>query len=329
MKPEVTDRIRRLYKTLIAKTFFIACLFTPLTAVVYANDGKNIAKPLNSSSHSTTHTCSAKSIHQKQDLFANKGFNFIPVSFTQDDKTDKRETTTHNRLALKNINYHVDFTTPHDTNAYTQGLVYFNSFLYESTGGLGLSELRKVDINTGKIVQRKTLASHYFAEGLARFKQHLIQLTLKKNQALVYDINSLNKLGHFQFTGDGWGLVEINNTLLMSNGTSQLREFNPHTHKQISEHSVTANGSALQGINEMENVNGLIFANIWPSDCIAIIDPETYQVDAWINLASLFPEYKRFNPSAVLNGIAFNPDKQQLLVTGKYWPEVFHLTLIN
>ena len=153
------------------------------------------------------------------------------------------------------------------------------------------------------------------------------QLTLKKNTALVYDANNLNILGEFEFSGNGWGLVNVDNDLLISDGSSTLKRINNKTYGFINNVKVTVKGQGLDGINEMEYINGMIYANIWPTDCIAIIDPKIYQVAAWIDLSRLYPEDKRLNPHAVINGIAYDSLNDMILVTGKYWPHIFHLKL--
>ena len=303
---------------------------TPVSSAAPVYLKKVSVKHIENNKNSPSETCTKESIDHQQQVFKNQSFNIRLTDDTplkQKIPQKNRPQTSINKHKLKEIAYQVVNKTSHDRNAYTQGLVFYQGFLYESSGGLGLSDLRKVDIKTGKTVMLRALPSHFFAEGLSRVNNQLVQLTLKKNQALVYDIDTLHVIDQFQFPGDGWGLVEMAGNLLISNGTSHLRRFDSHTHQLLGEHTVTVNGIELEGINEMEMVNGKIFANIWPTDCIAIIEPSNYHVTAWMNLSSLYPQDKRPNPSAVLNGIAYNSKQQQLFITGKYWPTIYQLKI--
>lgn len=270
-------------------------------------------------------SCALESIQHKQRHYKKQVFleNFHPFG-TSDSRA--RPAGLKSRQ-IEEIGFKVIATTPHDIGAYTEGLVYHQNYLYESTGGLGASDIRKVDLVTGRVISVKQLPDNLFAEGLALVDNRLIQITLKKNLALIYDIENFKVLDKFKFSGDGWGIVAIDNSLLISDGSSMLRRINVKDHQLLTEDRVTANGVELEGINEMENVNGMIYANIWPTDCIAIIDPEKHKVVAWINLTGLYPEDKRLNPSSVLNGIAYESSQNKLFVTGKYWPHIYHLKL--
>lgn len=273
----------------------------------------------------STDSCTLESIEHKQRYYKKERYS---ESFYLPDASDrKRESTGSKPGQITAIGFKVIAKTPHDINAYTQGLVYHLDYLYESTGGLGTSEIRKIDLATGQVINRKQLANNFFAEGLTLVDKQLIQITLKKNIALVYDINDFKVIDQFEFPGDGWGIVALDNNLLISDGSSILRRINIKNYQLSGEHQVTVNGNALEGINEMENINGMIYANIWPTDCIAVIDTASYQVVAFINLTGLYPEDKRLHSSSVLNGIAYVHGQDKLLVTGKYWPQVYHLKL--
>ncbi|VAW53820.1 hypothetical protein MNBD_GAMMA07-89 [hydrothermal vent metagenome] len=249
------------------------------------------------------------------------------ASYKQSIELTNKLTAKHQ--AIKQIDFEILATSPHDINAYTQGLVYFQNALYESTGGIGRSELRQLNIKTGKVIHVKKIMDHYFAEGLTRVGQHLIQLSLKKNIAHIYTLKNFELIHKFQFKGDGWGLVEKDNELLISNGSAKLQRVSTKNYTMIKEENVTVKGVALKGINEMEMVEGWLFANILPTNCIAIIDPVNYQVVAWLNLEKIYPESERLNSFSVLNGMAYNKAEKILMVTGKYWPQVFHLKLNN
>lgn len=280
--------------------------------------------------------CNVHAIRLKQFEYAAlnaNGSKFVESSAAY----DRSAVIAHNKLqklalrksSIKQIDFEVVATTSHDINAFTQGLVYYNDSLYESTGGLGYSELRKIDVKTGKTDKLKKISNQYFAEGITRIGSQLIQLTLKKNIAQVFDINDFNLLRQFEFKGDGWGVVGWNNELIISNGSDQLQKINVEDYTFIKEQKVTANGIALKGINEMEVVEGLLFANVLPTNCVAVIDLDKFQVVAWLNLKKIYPESERLNDFSVLNGIAYNEAEQLLLVTGKYWPQVYHLKLNN
>ncbi len=228
---------------------------------------------------------------------------------------------------IKQLAFSVDRITPHDENAFTQGLAYYKGALYESTGGLGDSQLRKLNVSTGEVIQVKKLPDYYFAEGLTRINAQLVQLTLKKNVAQVYDINSFDLIDQFGFKGDGWGLVALNGDLVISDGSSVLKKISANDFSLIEEINVTANGIALTGINEMEVVEGWLFANILPTNCVAVIDTVKFTVIGWLNLAALYPEKQRANVFSVLNGLAYDDVEKTLLVTGKYWPKIYHLKL--
>lgn len=272
-------------------------------------------------------SCSIHSIRKQQQLYeflnynenTNKPANTLTLKKVKDNQSKP----------IKNISYKVAGITKHDERSYTQGFVYFDGYLYESSGGLGNSTISKVELLSGEVSQLKFLPQGYFAEGLDRIDKRLVQITLKKNKGFVYALESLEVIGEFTFPGDGWGLVALNNDFLVSDGSAVLSRISGSDYKKISENKVTVNGLELQGINEMENVKGMIYANIWPTDCIAIINPAHFNVIAWIDLSELYPSERRKSQSSVLNGIAFNPSQNRLLVTGKNWQEVYHLELKN
>lgn len=272
-------------------------------------------------------SCSIESIQNKQKSYKKNKDKYNEYGALIDKTETKIKSVPLNELKINNVEFKVSQTTPHDIKAFTQGFIYYQKFLYESIGGLGFSEIRKVDLKSGKVIKYSKLPVHYFAEGLERINNKIIQLTLKKNTALVYDINGLNILGEFEFSGNGWGLVNVDDNLLISDGSSTLKIINNKTYNPISNVKVMVKGQGLDGINEMEYIKGMIYANIWPTDCIAIIDPKKYQVAAWIDLSRLYPEDKRLNSHSVINGIAYNSLNDTLLVTGKYWPYIFHLKL--
>lgn len=216
---------------------------------------------------------------------------------------------------------------PHDTEAFTQGLLFRDGFLYESTGQKGRSSLRKVEIETGKVVQRLGVGNQYFAEGLAAWGTQLIQLTWETNIGFVYDRATFRQIRTFTYKGEGWGLADDGKRLVMSDGTPNLRFLNPETLAEIGSVRVLDGPTAVNQLNELEFVKGEIFANVWLTDKIAVIAPATGRVVAWLNLKGLMPG--QANPDAVLNGIAYDAARDRLFVTGKLWPRMFEIRVIR
>ncbi len=224
--------------------------------------------------------------------------------------------------------YKVINTYPHDPTAFTQGLIFNEGVLYESTGNYGHSSLRKVELETGRVIQYKKIDDKFFAEGLALFKQQLIQLSWKKGTAFVYDKDSFDLIRTFDYAEEGWGLTTYNDQLIMSDGTSVLRFLDPKTFKQTSLISVSLHGRPVKHLNELEMVKGNIFANVWLTNHIVIISPQTGQVTAVVDLTGLPGSHASGSKANVLNGIAYDPEGGRLFVTGKYWPKLFEIKLV-
>ena len=216
---------------------------------------------------------------------------------------------------------------PHDPDAFTQGLLFRDGFLYESTGRNGFSSVRKVEIETGKVVQRLAVGRQYFAEGLAAWGSQLIQLTWETNIGFVYDRATFKQLKTFTYKGEGWGLADDGSRLVMSDGTPELRFLNPDTLAEISRVRVLDGAMAVDDLNELEVVKGEIFANVWLTDRIAVIAPATGRVVAWLDLKALMPA--RGSSDAVLNGIAYDAARDRLFVTGKLWPRMFEIRVLR
>lgn len=214
---------------------------------------------------------------------------------------------------------------PHDTSAFTQGLLIRDGYFYESTGQKGQSSLRKVEIESGKVVQRYGVGNQYFAEGLAAWGTQLIQLTWETNIGFVYDRATFKQLRTFTYKGEGWGLADDGKRLVMSDGTPTLRFLNPATLAETGSVRVLDGPTAVTQLNELEVVKGEIFANVWMTDRIAVIAPATGRVVAWLNLKGLLPA--QGNPDAVLNGIAYDAARDRLFVTGKLWPRMFEIRI--
>jgi glutamine cyclotransferase len=227
------------------------------------------------------------------------------------------------------ISYRVTARYPHDRNAFTQGLVLYRGELYESTGIRGRSSVRRLDLKTGRLLNVRRLDKKQFGEGLAVLGGHLVQLTWDTGTAFIYAPEDLQQTGSFSFDGEGWGGTAVDDRLVVSDGTSRLRFFEKDSYRQLGSLQVTDGGRPVEGLNELESVGGLIYANVYPSDCVARIDSRTGQVTAWLDLGGLMPLSERPHSSAVANGIAHDPQTGELYVTGKLWPYVYRLKLLE
>lgn len=218
---------------------------------------------------------------------------------------------------------------PHDPAAYTQGLIYHDGFLFESTGLNGRSTLRKVNLETGEVVQQYRLDAAYFAEGLAEWNGQLVQLTWRSNVAFVYDRASFSLRRTLTYTGEGWGLTRDENGFILSDGTAQLRFLHPDTFRELRRLTVTDGGVAVRDLNELEYIRGEVYANVWQTDRIARISPQTGRVVGWIDLHGLMATGYRLDPEAVLNGIAYDAPNNRLFVTRKLWPRLFEIEVVR
>ena len=224
--------------------------------------------------------------------------------------------------------YRVVRAYPHDPGAFTQGLIYLDGYLYESTGLNGRSSLRMTDLTTGKVLQKQPVASQYFAEGMTNFAGKLYQLTWQNGKAFVYDRFSFKLLREHTYTGEGWGLTNDGKRLILSDGTAQLRFIDPQTFAVTSKITVTDQGRPVDRLNELEYVRGEILANVWQTELIARISPTTGKVLGWIDLTGLLTQAEMQGVD-VLNGIAYDAKQDRLFVTGKLWPKIFEIKLIK
>ena len=218
---------------------------------------------------------------------------------------------------------------PHDRGAYTQGLVYEEGVLYEGTGRFGESTLRRVDLETGHVLQLHALAPQYFGEGITSWGQKIIQLTWRNREGFVYDRTGFEPLDTFSYPTEGWGITHDGTRLIMSDGTSTLRFWDPETLEEIGQIQVYDDHGPVVRLNELEYVRGEVYANVWQTDRIAIIDPQTGQVTGWVDLAGLLKPEDYTYPVDVLNGIAYDAAGDRLFVTGKWWPKLFEIRLIR
>lgn len=218
---------------------------------------------------------------------------------------------------------------PHDRNAFTQGLVLDRGVLFEGTGLRGRSSLRRVELETGEILQFLALPAQLFGEGITIYGDEIFQLTWKSNVGFVYDRDSFELLRSFNYPTEGWGLTHDGQRLIMSDGTATLHFLDPETLEEVGRIEVYDGEGPVTRLNELEYVKGEIFAHIWLTDLVARIDPRSGKVVGWIDLAGLLEPEDYSVPVDVLNGIAYDPERRRLFVTGKLWPKLFEIELVH
>jgi glutamine cyclotransferase len=240
--------------------------------------------------------------------------------------TSSIDSTTSNAIPV--YTYKIVHTYPHDRNAFTQGLVFEDGALYEGTGLRGRSTLRRVELETGDILEIHELPAQCFGEGVTIHENRIIQLTWQSHIGFVYDKDSFELLQDFNYPTEGWGITHDGKHFIMSNGTSTLHFLDPETFEETGQIEVYDNNSPVTRLNELEFVQGEIYANVWQTDRIARISPQTGQVVGWIELKGLLSAKDRSEPVDVLNGIAYDAENDRLFVTGKLWPRLFEIDLI-
>lgn len=217
---------------------------------------------------------------------------------------------------------------PHDPNAFTQGLEFYNGYLYESTGLYGKSSIRKIDYKNGKVLKIHNMPNIFFGEGITILNDKMYQLTWKSKIGFVYDVNTFENIGNFKYNTYGWGLTNNGSELIYSDGTSRLFYLDPETFKITKVLTVKdKDGEEIRHLNELEYISGKIYSNIWQSDKIIIIDPETGIIEKWLNFFQLRSFISKEYKLDVLNGIAYNPENKNLYLTGKLWPVLFQINL--
>ena len=226
--------------------------------------------------------------------------------------------------------YEIVHTYPHDTSAFTEGLFYLDGFLYESTGIEGQSSIRKVRLETGEVVQRFDIPPQYFGEGMVNWKDRLIQLTYTTQVGFVYDLAGFRLERQFEYSGEGWALTQDGKRIIMSDGTPEIRFWDPDTLRETGRITVMYQGQPLKNVNELEWVNGEIYANVWKTKLIVRINPSSGQVAGVIDLNGLLSRAD-ITPghTDVMNGIAYDAQGGRLFVTGKYWPKIFEIRLVK
>ena len=225
------------------------------------------------------------------------------------------------------IAYRVVQSFPHDQDAVTQGLVVHRGVLFESTGGYGTSSVRRVNLRSGRVLLKSPLADELFGEGLAAVGDALYQLTWRAGLGLIYDSGTLAQSGQFEYAGEGWGLAWDGTRFIMSDGSASLRFLDPETLRETHRVQVQEGDQPIAALNELEFIAGHVFANVWNTARIAVVDPKSGQVRGWLDLKDILPAPFRTESVGVLNGIAYDPDGDRLFVTGKRWPRLFEIEL--
>lgn len=225
--------------------------------------------------------------------------------------------------------YTVKHVYPHDPGAFTQGIEFRDGFLYEGTGLNGESSLRRVELTTGKVLQKVAVSSEHFGEGITSWGDTVLQLTWQSQIGFIYDRATFKQLRTFRYTGEGWGLTHNTSELIMSDGSASLRFLDPKTLMEKRRLLVTDAGIVIRDLNELEWVNGEIYANIWQTNFIARISPSTGHVTGWIDLTGLLSPEEQHSGADVLNGIAYDAAGRRLFVTGKLWPKLFEIGIVS
>jgi len=272
-------------------------------------------------------SCNTKSIQKQQ-----KKASFQRLLSTTDrKKSEILRSQKETPKITEEYTYKIINKIPHAVSSFTQGLVFNNGYLYEGTGLIGASGVYQLNIETGDVVKAQKTDRYIFGEGISVIENQLLQLSWKSERAQVYDLETLKKTGEFKYQGEGWGATSMGRSLIISNGTSSLKWINhldQDKSQKYKEITVFDSGVEVQGLNEIEYVDGFIYANVWPTDCIAKIDASTGDVIAWVNFTNLYPQYLRLHWTAVLNGIAYNSEKEIFYITGKYWPNIYEIELV-
>jgi glutaminyl-peptide cyclotransferase len=225
--------------------------------------------------------------------------------------------------------YKIVARLPHSTESYTEGSFYRDGLFYEGTELKGHSALLVIQPETGQVLQRVDLPEEYFGEGIVDWGPNVFEWTWQSHICFVYDRFSLRTIKQFTYTGEGWGMTRTAREIITSDGSATLRFRDPATFKETHHLVVTDGGQAIKQLNELEYIKGEIYANIWHSDRIARISPRSGRVIAWIDLTGLLPDSQKINDESVLNGIAYDEKHDRLFVTGKQWPTVFEIKIVD
>jgi glutaminyl-peptide cyclotransferase len=227
--------------------------------------------------------------------------------------------------ATPTYGYEIVNTFTHARDSFTQGLEYHDGKLYESAGGDGTSSLRLVELESGRVLDKVDVPMPYFAEGITLLNGKIYQLTWQNGVGFIYDANGFSKIGQFRYEGEGWGLTNDGQSLILSDGTNRIRFLDPGSFKVTKTITVLDGNKPIDSLNELEYFDGQIYSNVWHRDVIAVINPQTGKVNAWIDLKGLLKPGEVRDEEAVLNGIAYDAAGDRLFVTGKLWPKLFEI----
>lgn len=230
---------------------------------------------------------------------------------------------------IERCGYRIVQTYPHDATSFTQGLFWAGGHLYESTGQYGRSRVAQIDLKTGKALAQTKLPSDQFGEGITRWGDQIIGVTWQGGVGHRWRIKDLKPVGSFRYAGEGWGVTMVGDSLVLSDGTSELRFFDPATMAEQRRVTVRFGSRPLAMINELETIDGEIWANVWMTDMIVRIDPASGAIRAWVDLSGLKEDAGATGHDSVLNGIAWDSDRKRLFVTGKYWPKLYQIALAD
>ena len=228
-----------------------------------------------------------------------------------------------------NYGFEIVNSYPHDINSFTQGLFYHDGYLYEGTGKRGLSTLSKLDLESAEVLQSKRLGRRYFGEGIELVGNRIYQLTWQSHLVFVHDLETFESLGTHYIATEGWGLAYDGKELILSDGSDQLQFIDPETFAPTRKVKVTLNGDPINYINELEYIDGEVWANIWQTDYIVRINPDNGVVNSWIDLTGLSGQTRQGSAEAMPNGIAWDDENKRLFVTGKHWANLFEIKLVD
>jgi glutamine cyclotransferase len=263
-------------------------------------------------------------------LQCNAGANSGSTTNTADaNKADANTAgnTAGNTAAPVKYGYEIVHIYPHDPGAFTQGLVFIDGKLYEGTGQEGRSSLREVELQTGHVLKKVDVPEPYFGEGIALLNNKVYQLTWQHQVGFIYNADNFEQVGKFNYSGEGWGLTTDGHSLILSDGSNRIRFLDPDSFQVTKTIAVVDGNLPVNELNELEYVNGEIYANIWHDNRIVTIDPQTGRITGWIDLTGLLPPGDVQDDEAVLNGIAYDQAGSRLFVTGKLWPRLFEIKL--
>ncbi|MCB0082536.1 MAG: glutaminyl-peptide cyclotransferase [Caldilineaceae bacterium] len=241
---------------------------------------------------------------------------------------DSTLTETADSLQTPIWSYEIISTYPHDPTAFTQGLIWLDNIFYEGTGLRGRSSLRQVDRDTGDVRKQIDLPAQYFGEGITILGDKLYQLTWQSHTGFIYNKDTFTKLADFPYATEGWGITHNGQQLIMSDGSSTLYIWDPDTLAELGQIQVTDQGQPVMRLNELEYIHGQIYANVWQTNYIAVIDPTSGNVTAWLDLTGILAPADRTGQEDVLNGIAYNAENDTLYITGKLWPKLFEIRTV-